>query len=514
MAVWVLTGRQASAGDQSAIRRGVPSFDLMRAAGERAADVILRRHPGEAAHGVAVFTGSGNNGGDGYIVARALAQKGIPVSHTSVLEPRTEDARRARQQFLESAGASAQADPGGRSGVVVDAVLGTGSSGTPRDEVRTALDTLRNARLNGHRVVALDLPSGVPSDDEAQWETVRADTTVAFGSIKRGHLLNRSRCGEIQVVDIGLVDADMAGDDRAQLIDSPWIRAHTPRIPAQGHKGMRGKLVILGGDVGMAGAVALAARAALRSGIGLVHCCVHPQSVAVVQTLVPAATASAWPVAPDDPFSWSSWADAILVGPGLGRARAQRALVGRALQESNLPVVIDADGLTNFAGDVQRLAAHLKLRPGVITPHAGEAAALVGLSAATVMAERFSVAPAMAASLGTCVLLKGAPTLVAAPDAPMRVSARGNAALATGGTGDVLGGIIATLLAQGAAPAHAAAIGAFVHGRAAEVLVPAPRGVRGVSVDDVVDALPLVWQERDEPDAPGVIARLPGLPDE
>jgi NAD(P)H-hydrate epimerase len=255
----------------------------------------------------------------------------------------------------------------------------------------------------------------------------------------------------------------------------------------------------------MAGAVVLAARAALRSGAGMVRCVVEPESLSAIQEAEPSALAATWPEDDASLEALLRWPDALLVGPGLGGAG--RDLVTRLLGAWRGPTVLDADALNAFAGDLPALRALLDGRPALLTPHPAEFGRLAGLDVEAVLEDRFELPARLAADAGAAVLLKGVPTVVAAADGGCRVVAEGTPVLATGGSGDVLGGMAATLLAQTADPAVAGALAAFAHGRAAAAVSEA--NVRGYTLDDVLAALPSVWSLAPEPPRPPVLAELP-----
>jgi NAD(P)H-hydrate epimerase len=292
-------------------------------------------------------------------------------------------------------------------------------------------------------------------------------------------------------------------------MDAAAVRAAVPAIAADAHKGTRGRLLVVGGDVGMAGATILAARGALRAGIGMVRMMVAAESVSAVQSGEPAAMAMPW-VRDDASLAEAvAWADAVLVGPGLGRtADAQRLLEG-LLASGAVPMLIDADGLWPLSGRLDALAATARRRALVLTPHVGEFARLVGMSAAEVSRTRFDAPAAAATRAGATILLKGVPTVISDGSAT-RISATGTPVLATGGSGDLLGGIVATLLAQGVPAMDAAAAGAWIHGRAAEIAGAGQ--VRGVTVHDVVDALPAAWRLTAAPAQTEDGWTLPALP--
>lgn len=489
MTVRVVTAEQATARDAAAIDAGTPSIQLMRRAGLGAAQRILARLTPAQGRRALVCCGAGNNGGDGWIVAAALARAGVEVHVRESGAPRTPDAIAARAEALDLVALGA---PTATPDVVIDALLGTGASGPLRDSVAMLASAIADARAAGAPVIALDLPTGVDATTGSVAEgAVVADHTFSFATIKRGHLLAREQCGEIAVIDIGLEQHAHLDDGAPLLVDAPWVDARIPAIAANAHKGVRRRLLIVGGDRGMAGAVTLAARGAMRSGIGMVKVCVHPASVAAVQATVPEATAVDWPTATPS-HDLVSWPAALLIGPGLGAHDQARAHVTRWLTAFSGPVVIDADALNAFAGDEATLGDLLDGRPAIVTPHPLEFARLIGVDVDTVLDERFEIGARLARALHATVLLKGVPTVITDPDGTSMVSAAGTPVLAAAGSGDILSGIAATLLAQGMEPLAAASAAAWMHGRAAE-RANAGRTVRGVTLGDVLRALADVW---------------------
>lgn len=497
MTVRVTTAAESSAIDAAAIAGGIPSRALMRVAAANAATVIAARYAARLVHGIQIYTGPGNNGGDGWAVASALASAGVPVTVTEVIEPRTTDA------FAERTLALPHVERGdARAGVVVDALLGTGSRGAPARALADAVRAIDAARARGATVVALDLPTGLDATTGVRAEPcVTADLTISFGGIKRGALVSRALSGEIVVVDIGL--SHVPGP-HATLVDAAYVRAHVPAIPPDAHKGTRASVAVVAGARNMGGAAIDAAQGALRSGAGLVKVVTDAANTAAVHARLPEALTASIDTALD---AIDGWADAVVVGPGLGHDATARALVHAVLEQWRGPIVLDADALNAYGGEVDLLASVVTGRPAVITPHPAEFARLVRRSVGDVLAERFDIGAPLARELGAAVLLKGTPTVITAPDGTRIVSAAGTAALATGGSGDVLSGMVGTLLAQGAAPLDAAACAAWVHGRAAE-LTP---GVRGTRLQDIVVHLAEAWQLDVAPCAYPVLATLPAL---
>jgi NAD(P)H-hydrate epimerase len=314
----------------------------------------------------------------------------------------------------------------------------------------------------------MDLPSGIDATTGRNAGGLRCGLTVTFGTIKRGHLVAREDCGDVVVVDIGLGVHARAAAERARLATASWFAATLPPIGASAHKGTRKKIAIVGGAGGMAGAAILASRAALRSGAGMVRCVVAPESLPAVQEAEPAALGATWPEDDASAASIADWADALLIGPGLGRESA-RALVERLLGAFRGPVVLDADALNAFAGDVAALARALDGREALLTPHPAEFGRLAGLSVEQVLDDRFELPRTLAAESRAAVLLKGVPTVVAAPGGSATIVAEGTPVLATGGSGDVLTGMIAAWLAQLLDADAACRLAVFLHGAAGDL---------------------------------------------
>jgi len=436
-----------------------------------------------------------------------------------VIEPvpaKTPDAVAERALALRALGGDcvsnlSRATDGGEQ-IVVDGLLGTGATGAPRGPIADAISVIMRLRERGAAVVAIDVPSALDATSGAATDgTLTADLTVTFGTVKRGLLVARRYCGDLAVLDIGLAAVEQSDD--AVLIDEAWVAAHVPSIPPDAHKGTRKKLVIIGGSRGMAGAAILAARAALRSGVGMVKLVLDEESLASAQQAEPQALGACWPTNADA-FRRDvvDWADAVVVGPGLGRGDASRTLLDLVLSGWNGPTVLDADAITLFENRIDDLAERLAGRPAVLTPHPVEFARLAAMEPRDVLDQRFDVGRSASARLRATVLLKGVPTVIFGADGTRLVSATGTPLLATGGSGDVLSGIVGTLLAQLGDPETAAAIGAWIHGRAAERVPTSGDGVRGPSLDEVLTELRDGWSLDARPTRYPVLAELPGIP--
>lgn len=488
--VRVVTGPQAAARDRAAIESGIPSPALMQRAGALSAAEIALRYPQQLRRGVLVFAGPGNNGGDARVVADALGATGVDVR---VIDAAADD------------------DPYRGEGIVVDGLLGTGASGPPRGWIAGAVMAIKRARERGAVIVALDVPSGVDASTGQVHVPMRADLTLTYGTMKRAHLLARAACGTVAVLDIGLGKFAELDDSAPSLVGTQWVAPRIPEFGADAHKGTKKKLAIIGGAPGMTGAAILAARGAWRSGIGMVKLVVAPDSLAAVQEAEPQSLTAAWPEQSKEvEREIVNWADVVAIGPGLGGGTAARSLVERVLGEFGGPVVLDADAINAFSADVNGLGRILGPGRAVLTPHPAEFARLSGIAVDDVLARRFEVGLPVAKHTGAVILLKGQPTIVTSPAGEILVSASGTPLLAAAGSGDLLTGMVATLLGQTKDPLVAAAAGAYVHGRAAWV-AQRGRGVRGLSLEDVIAALPRAWRMDARPSRSPILFELPAI---
>ena len=452
--------------DRKAVERGYPSLLLMEWAGMKAARVYLELF-GKAP--ALVLAGKGNNGGDGLVLARHLLLEGVGV-RVYAAGGQTGDALLALQALLaHGVEVRPLEEASFREGeVMVDALFGTGLKGPLTDFYAELVERVNRAGLP---VLALDLPSGLPFSPH-----VRATATVAFAALKTPHLLQREACGKLYLAEIGLPKPLLEREDLPEVASPEALRPLLPRRPLTAHKGSVGRVGVLGGYQGeglrYAGAPLLAALGAYRMGAGLVHLVV-PEG-APLEPLEAVFHPVPSPTLP--PLK----AEALAVGMGggpWGRAWALKAL------EARLPTVLDADALHPEVAEAYRKAGV----PAVLTPHAGEAGRLLGISPEEVAQDPLGAARALAERTGLAVVLKGNPTVVAEGER-LSVNPTGNPALATGGTGDVLSGAIAALLAAGLSPFDAARLGVFLHGLAGDLL--AEEKEVGLLAREVAEALP------------------------
>ncbi len=508
---WCLTPDEMAAVDQRAVEAGLPGMALMETAGRAVADAVDRRWP----HGgrVVVLAGGGNNGGDGLVAARVLASRGWAVELELLADPRRLSCDAGRQWALveppalasrrvvevEEAGGLAERVVGAT--CVVDALLGTGLSGDVREPIRSALEALARSDIP---VVAVDAPSGLNgATGVARGVATRADLTVTFGFPKPGLFLadGPERVGVLVPVDLGYPPGCLAaaGPRPLEWIGLAEARRALPRRRHDAHKGSAGRLVLVAGSERFRGAALLAAGAALRSGVGM---CVVAAPEGIAEFLVghrPEAIVEALPADAEGGLAAEAaerlteilaTADAVALGPGLTTEAGVRAVVAAAL-DVELPAVVDADALNVLADDPRPAR---RGPPTVLTPHPGELGRWLDRPAADVDRDRLAAAREAARRWESHVVLKGSPTVVAAPSGETALNLTGGPALATGGSGDVLTGLLGSLLAQGVDAATASRAAPFLHGLAGD-RAARDRGDRGVLPSDLVRVLPIVVRE-------------------
>jgi NAD(P)H-hydrate epimerase len=439
--------------------------------------------------------GKGNNGGDGFVIARHLKRAKVPVEVFLVGRPEavrgdaaTMLARwKGRIQTIEcGADVDSLRKRLDRAGVVVDALLGTGLNAPVDGTMGAVVGAINDA---SRPVVAVDLPSGLSADTgRALGVAVRADCTVTFGLAKIGQVVppGSLACGRLEIVDIGVPpEAIAAVAPRTRVLDDAAVGALLPRRAPETHKGTTGHLLVIAGSRGKSGAALLCAGAAARSGAGLTTLAVPAELQSVVEGHVREAMTEAF-AGVDDVARLLEGRAAVACGPGLGLTDATRAVVAHVVARCEAPLVLDADGLNAVAGTT---SLRDRNHPTVVTPHPGEMSRLLAIDTKAVQADRLAVARRLAARDGVVVVLKGAGTVIAAPDGAAALCPTGNPGMASGGMGDVLAGVIGALLAQGRSPFDAACLGVYAHGAAADA-VAAHRGQVGLLAGDVLDAMP------------------------
>jgi len=472
--------------------RGIPSLDLMERAGHGLAELAADTAPDGR---VVVVCGPGNNGGDGFVAARLLAGWGREVRVLLVGDAAklTDDAR-ANVERLPVPVEPFAFDVLPGAAVVVDALLGTGIAGAPRPPFDAAIEAIGAA---GVPVVAADGPSGVDaSTGEVAGAAIRATATATFAAAKPGLWIEpgKGHAGAVTVVDIGIPPGAPDGAT-AGLMDDAAVARRLPSRARNTTKFVSGFVVVAGGAVGLTGAPVLSATAAMRAGAGYVTACVPAPAQPVVAAHLlevmsrglPAADGGHTPEGVDEVLELTERGGALVLGPGLGRTEGAQAFARALAARAAVPLLLDADGLFPFAGDLAALRG--RSAPTVLTPHEGELGRLLGRPSAEVQAHRLAAAREAAAASGATVVLKGDDTLVARADGVVAISPGATPGLATAGTGDVLSGVAGALLTQPIDPFLAAAAAVRLHARAG-ILAAAEHGAEGVIASDVVPRLP------------------------
>lgn len=480
----VHTAAQVRALDRYAIETlHIPSYTLMTRAGEAALNSLRSCWP--SAQRIVVVCGPGNNGGDGYALARLARADRVDVVAVALSDPSqlTADARRAHDDFVAAGGTvrSWHGDCLRQADVIVDAIFGVGLS---RPVTGIAAEAIRAINDSHAHVFAIDIPSGLHADSGAVLgAAVIAERTVTFLGLKLGFYLGEApNYTGIVMFDSLEVPADAAAhvDFAAQLIDENALAQLLPPRPRTTHKRQQGSVLVIGGGIGMAGAARLAAEAALRTGAGLVTVATRIENVASIISGRPELMCRG--VQNDEELNvLIARNDVVAIGPGLGQDEWAWRMLDCALQ-SDRPTVIDADGL-NLLAQAPRIGSRW-----ILTPHPGEAARLLGKTTAEVQRDRLGSARAIAARYGSTVALKGAGTLVVTGDEPLSICDRGNPGMASAGMGDVLTGVIAGILAQSSDLNGAARVGVLVHALAGDMA--ARRGERGLLATDLFTYLP------------------------
>lgn len=469
----IVTSKQMKQIEQNANAMGTAYLTMMENAGSQAAEYIRRTLKQLEGLQVAVFCGKGNNGGDGLVAARRLFQMGSEVS--VILcdgVPTTPDAQSMYNQAVELGIPMLHMDQGqeiidrmNQVDVVIDAMYGSGFHGQ-LDELHQAIAALINNAIAA--VFSLDIPSGIGCDSgEISQNAVMADFTIVFDSLKPAHLLSKiiPNLGRIVVADIGIPQAAHEGvEELVSTIDESIVEK-IPEKAIDAHKTSTGRLLNFAGSFGMAGAAILSGMGALRSGAGyLVTVCPRDVYPIVAGQLI--QSTFKFVDGNQDVRPLLGGASAVAVGCGLGQGENQRQLLKNILTTAKCPVIIDADGINNLCRDIEILRE--RTCPVILTPHAGEMASLCRCKAADVLRRPIGCAQDFAKEYGVTLVLKGANTIIASPEGTIAVNSSGNPGLAKAGSGDVLTGIMASLISQGMEPGEAAKCAVYLHGLAAD----------------------------------------------
>jgi len=497
---------------------GLPGRVLMENAGRGVVDVLVRTFPAIKSFGrnqsIGIASGRGNNGGDGFVIARYLSGMGVSVS-VYLFSDRAAvkgdaaanlallDALKVPVVEITDPVCLAQHQPAMRHHRIwVDALLGTGLNAEVKGLFRAAIELLNS--LN-RPIIAVDIPSGLNADTGMICGAcIQAHTTVTFGFPKIGHMLfpGAGVTGRLEIIDIGIPPhiVQNIGPRHHTLTPGAIARSFPQRAPTS-HKGTAGHVLVVGGSTGKAGAAAMTGLAALRSGAGLVTLAIPKSLNTIIQSQIPEIM-----TAPMDGRKEGLWDDSLCngireqlqgkkclaIGPGMGALPETRKLVLEILRGVSIPVVLDADGLNCICG---RLAVLKDLKaPAILTPHPGEMSRLTGESISDIQADRIGIARRFSQAYRVHLVLKGARTIIAHPDGTVYINLTANPGMAAGGMGDVLTGVIAGLLAQGLGPEAAAHVGVYLHGKAADALCES-QGPFGFLASEVAGALPGVIRE-------------------
>ncbi|HIE04219.1 MAG TPA: NAD(P)H-hydrate dehydratase [Candidatus Latescibacteria bacterium] len=509
----LVTGTQMASVDRKAIEEfKIPGLDLMEKAGRAAFRVALDMLKGARGRKVVVVCGRGNNGGDGFVVARLLKGEGAEVrvfllgERSKVRGDALINLVRAEQvgvQIEEIVGPEGLARLGKvlpNADLVVDAIFGTGFKGKAEGIPAEAISSINSS---GKPVLSVDLPSGVEADTgKVHGPAVMADRTVTFGLPKLGQAFHpgKSHCGVLQVADIGFPEEALGSVQAvAEWVTEDEVRAKLPGRPPTAHKGTCGKVAVVAGSVGFTGAAALTAMAALRTGSGLVYLGTPKSLNDILEVKLTEVITRPLPEvrsrrclalrAAGEVYRLLEETDVLAMGPGLGTYRETVELVGRVVRRLRKPAVLDADALNALSRDPSPLLE--REVPLVLTPHPGELSRLMGVPAPEITSDPLRYARETASRFSSVVVLKGAPTVTATPEGMAYVNPTGNEGMATGGAGDVLTGVIASLIGQGLSPEDAAWVGAYIHGLAGD-LARDEKGVHGMVAGDILDNVPEV----------------------
>ena len=501
----ICTPRQMQEIDRKAIaEQGIAGLELMETAGRLTYEMILDYYGPAENNRVTVVAGKGNNGGDGFVVARYLKQDG---AHVEIFLIGTKDelkgdaavnfkkAKKLRipiHEITEPENFYIHDD----SWLIIDAIFGTGFSGVlkpPYDQIISKINQ------SGIPVVAVDTPSGLNGETGKVTEPcVKADLTVTFGLPKIGQVLypGKAYCGFLEIVDIGF-PSGLDDDIHTYLVTDEEAAKLLPARKPDAHKGDYGKLFVLAGSTGLTGAAAMTSLAALRCGTGLVMLGCPASLNPILEVKLTEVMTKPLPDVKKkgclalrgmgEIRKLIDWADAIALGPGIGTHHETAELVQRLVKQIEKPMIIDADGLNNLSKDTGCLKEHK--RPLVVSPHPGEFARLTGISIDEINEKRIELASYHARECAVTIILKGAPSIIACRSGNVYINYSGNEGMATAGSGDVLTGLVGGFLAQGMSATDSAVLAAYVHGAAGDIAADA-YGSRGMIAGDILQFVP------------------------
>ncbi len=500
---YALKASEMKACDQNTVTRiGIPSLVLMERAALAACQEAEGLIPGKGR--VLVIAGSGNNGGDGLAVGRlrALAGKQVTFFMAGDSKKLTEETR-AQIKILENLGFSIQGKlEAAEYDMVIDAFFGIGLSREIAGDACQVIGRMNFYKSQGAFILSLDIPSGICADTgRIMGCAVRADLTVAFAFAKRGHLLypGREYCGRLKIKDIGIPRKAFGSTLPAafyyEIEDAAGL---LPKRAPAGNKGTFGKGLVVAGSRDMCGACLLCGRSLLKTGAGMARIISPSCNRTVIQQGIPEAVLSAFDGTPSGEKVKESlaWADAVVAGPGLGMGEEAYLLMKYLLEDTAIPMVVDADGLNLIAanGSLQELAARRQAQKLVLTPHPGELARLLNIQVQEVLKDREGAARKLAGRFSCVVVAKDAATIVVAPgEERMYINVSGNDGMASAGSGDVLAGITGGLLAQGMSAFQAASLGSYLHGLAGDYAAR-EKGRYGMTAGDIACSIPFVMK--------------------
>lgn len=502
---YVVTASEMKACDHGTIEQaGIPSMVLMERAALAVAEVIIKRYPDR--NRILIVAGKGNNGGDGLAIGRLLAKAGRQVTFFQMQGNYSEEAGKQREILLHLGFSICDTWPDGEYDIIIDALLGIGITGEVREETREMIHKMNEYRRSFQRgssfggeitgaerlnkaapvICAVDLPSGIDTDTGAVCgEAVKADLTVTFQYLKKAHLLypGKEYCGRVYLRDVGIENYGICAET-AFTYEKEEVKNLLPQRKTSGHKGTFGKVLLYAGSREMSGAALLCARAVLCSGAGMLKVLTEETNHTLLRTVLPEAMLAT------DPVKDLEWADVLIAGPGIGTSNEAKENLAILLREAKIPTVLDADALNLLAQDpalMELVKEKASKQPVILTPHPGEFLRLSGLTMTDYQQEREKAIRAFQEQCQCILVSKDACTMVTA-GAALYLNSTGNDGMATAGSGDVLTGVIGSLLAQGLPAFEAASKGVFLHGLAGDEAA-LKKGKHGMIASDLIENL-------------------------